>query len=218
MKELRQGQIFTVTPPTFPNDKTALVNHVLDTHYADVKNRAGFDLQETPSVLAWFVYMDGATHGPSIDFLWQNEILPNGYIREKYVSDRNFLPKFWQIKLKKSFLPYRLAFCLSPDGKSGEKSCKFMGAYMLDGFETADATVTRYKRVADTFLLGKEYYAEELEDIFLQDPKHRKPLETLHVKTNLYPLKYVSQLLRVQMEGLSESGIVLKKLIDYYRY
>lgn len=52
----------------------------------------------------------------------------------------------------------------------------------------------------------------------MQAPKHRNPIETLHLKTNLYPLKYVSQLLRVQMEGLSESGIVLKKLIDYYRY
>lgn len=218
MKKLQQGQIFTIVQPALPNDRTALVNYVLNTHYADVKNRSGFDLPDTPSVLAWFVYMDGNTHGPSQDFLWKNEILPNGYIREKYVSDGEYVPKLLQIKMRKSFLPYRLAFCLSPDGKSGDKSCKFMGAYMLDGFETDDTTVTRYKRVADTFWLGRAYDEEELEEIFLKDPKHRKPIEELDLKFKFDQLKYVSQLLRLQTIEMRDRFVLLNALINHYRY
>ena len=218
MKKLQTGDIFSVLPPTFPNDRTALVNHVLGTHYKDVKNKAGFELFETPNVLAWFVYMDDTTHGLAPAFLWKNEILPNGYIREKYVSDSTFLPFLWQIKMRKSFSPYRLAFCMSPDGKSGDKSCKFMGAYMLDGFETDTATITRYKRVADTFWLGKAYEEEELEEIFLKDPKHRKPIGALGLNLKFGQLKYVSQLLNLQTIDLCERFALLNALINYYLY
>ena len=89
---------------------------------------------------------------------------------------------------------------------------------MLDGFETDDTTVTRYKRVADTFWLGRAYDEEELEEIFLKDHKHRKPIEELDLKFKFDQLKYVSQLLRLQTIEMRDRFVLLNALINHYRY
>ena len=89
---------------------------------------------------------------------------------------------------------------------------------MLDGFETDDTTVTRYKRVADTFWLGRAYDEEELEEIFLKDPKHRKPIEALGLNWKFGQLKYVSQLLNLQTIDMRERFALLNALINYYLY
>ena len=69
------------------NSYTDMINHALGTNFK-VYEESGVPLDkfELPGIIAWFVFMDGSTHGYAPDYLWANRLIGNT-IKEELVSE-----------------------------------------------------------------------------------------------------------------------------------
>ncbi len=132
------------------NSYADMINHTLGTMFK-VYEESGVQLDEfeLPGVIAWFVFMDGSTHGFAPDYLWENRLIGN-IITEKLVSKNH--TKVIQKDDREGQYPLRLAFELL-DCKKNFYECRFVGAFALSHFLREDLTAREYAKVMDNFTL-----------------------------------------------------------------
>ena len=159
------------------NSYADMINHTLGTTFK-VYEESGVRLDEfeLPGVIAWFVFMDGSTHGFAPDYLWENRLIGNT-ITEKLVSKNH--AEVIQKDDREGHYPLRLAFELL-DCKKNFYECRFVGTFALSHFLREDLTAREYARVMDEFILkSKGEFGEILNtkaDFIKRMPKYATPI------------------------------------------
>lgn len=129
---------------------TGMINRALGTTFKScVSSVIALDNFGLPGACAWFVFMDGSTHGYAPDYLWQNRLLGDT-ITEELISDDHT-----QVIAKDSkigFCPFRLAFELV-ESQRNFYECQFVGAFALSCFLRRDLTARQYVRVMNNFTI-----------------------------------------------------------------
>ncbi len=125
-----------------------LINNTLGTRYKSFQQCSlelkDFDAQD---VYAWFIFMDGTTHGYEDGWLWKNLLTDNGnIIREVNIDAKNNL---YKKRAEFGYRPYRLAFQLDPYEANNRYCCKFVGAFRLSRFLNLEMTQVEYEKIAD---------------------------------------------------------------------
>ncbi len=125
-----------------------LINNTLGTRYKSFQQCSlelkDFDAQD---VYAWFIFMDGTTHGYEDGWLWKNLLTDNGnIIREVNIDAKNNL---YKKRAEFGYRPYRLAFQLDPYETNNRYCCKFVGAFRLSRFLNLEMTQVEYEKIAD---------------------------------------------------------------------
>jgi hypothetical protein len=133
-----------------------MINKAIGTNY-NVYRKSAVGLAQfgADGVIARFVFTDGGVHGYDEGWKWRNYLSNGGTeIKEYNVSASN--DKLIKKHASDGYFPFRLSFCLDPDGIRDNHRCKFVGAYRLSGFINEDLTAITYSKVADTFRLGSK--------------------------------------------------------------
>ncbi len=132
------------------NSYADMINHALGTNFKVYEDSGVLlDEFELPGVIAWFVFMDGSTHGYAPDYLWENRLIGN-IITEKLVSKDH--AEVIQKDDREGHYPLRLAFELL-DCKKDFYECRFVGAFALSHFLRKDLTAREYVRIMDQVTL-----------------------------------------------------------------
>ncbi len=214
MKHFQTKQVF------YGRTHAALVNNTLGTHFHDY-DRSLVDLQQFGSegIQAWFVHMNGQTHGWARTWLWKNYLSDDETtIKEYYAIDSKQI--YINRRDETGYFPFRLAFQLNPydsnpypatNLKENCHCCQFKGVFRLVRFLEEDLSAMEYEKVSDTFCLGDdEQYnpnVTQLEDL-CNSPLYRAPIE----KARLSPqtirmlknggIRYVWELLTLDVSEL----------------
>ncbi len=164
MKNLFVGDVF------YGKSYVNMINKAIETnlHEGLMNSLVKLDNFGYKDVAAWFVFLNGETHGHRKDWLWKNYLLDNKTrIQEKLVSTtKNF---YNNKRNEEGYLPYRLCFQIDPFETGNKFCCRFVGLFTLTGFYKKDLTSMEYTKFADEFCLK---YINEYE----YDEKIKKPL------------------------------------------
>lgn len=130
-----------------------LINNTLGTRYKSFQQCSlelkDFDAQD---VYAWFIFMDGTTHGHEDGWLWKNFLTDNGnIIREVNIDAKENL---YKKRAEFGYRPYRLAFQLDPYETNNRYCCKFVGAFRLKRFLNLEMTQVEYEKIADSVVVN----------------------------------------------------------------
>lgn len=193
------------------NSYADMINHTLGTTFK-VYEESGVRLDEfeLPGVIAWFVFMDGSTHGFAPDYLWENRLIGN-IITEKLVSKNH--AEVIQKDDREGHYPLRLAFELL-DCKKNFYECRFVGAFALSHFLREDLTAREYVRVMDEFILkSKGEFGEILNtkaDFIKGAPKYATPIEKMDFSERVMKLLrgHISTAGDLLELGLGTSGAI----------
>ena len=148
MKLLRAGDVFQ------GNSHADMINNALGAKCANpMKSSVHLDKFGNKGIIAWFVHMDGTTHGTEDKYIWENFLSADENTIKEFsvgVSQNKVIGK----RQEEGFLPYRLAFQIDPFYTGDKHCCKFIGAFCLSKFLRKDQTAIEYSRAAKEFRLG----------------------------------------------------------------
>ncbi len=209
------------------NSYADMINHALGTNFDDYKE-SGVPLDEfgLPGVIAWFVFMDGSTHGYPPDYLWSNRLIDDTIIEELVSKNHT---KVIQKDDREGHYPLRLAFELleCEKGFKGFYKCRFVGAFVLSHFLRQDLTAREYVRVIDKFTLkSKGDFGKILNtktDFFKDMPPYATPVEEMSFsKTVLLLLRgHISTAGELLELGLDAKGAIAdeirQKLYEHFK-
>lgn len=127
---------------------TDLINQVLRTKYTDYNKSTVLLENGDVKISAWFIFMDGTSHGNNDKYLWQNRLSEDGKtIVERCVSDDKTYARSIAPCQQEAF-----AFQLDPNGEGNKNCCKFVGKFkMVDNDE--ENMIRVYTKIADSFKL-----------------------------------------------------------------
>lgn len=126
-----------------------MINNAIGTNFFDYTAcSVDLDIFDCEGVIAWFVYMEGTTHGYENGWKWKNFISQDGNtIKEVNVSKDKY--PLIKRRLELGYRPYRLAFKLDPFHTGNRYCCQFVGVFRLKGFVQGKFSEVVYEKVAD---------------------------------------------------------------------
>lgn len=204
---------------------TDMINQILGTHFDKVYEGAGVPLDgfELPGVIAWFVFMDGSTHGYAPDYLWENRLIGNTVTEELVSKDHT---KVIGKDDREGHRPLRLAFELLECEKNFCK-CRFVGAFALSHFLRKDLTAREYVKVMDDFTLKSKGEVGKILNTkadFIKDmPKYATPIGQMGFSKKVLPIligniSTAGELLEL---GIGTSGTIAdeirQKLYEHFK-
>ena len=218
MKTFSIGDVF------YGKNHTDLINKTIETRFK-VTQRCGIELSDLQcdGVIAWFVFMDGSTHGYE-DWHWTNILSRDGMT----IYERNMdLPKkkLEIARLENGYRPFRLAFQLDPYDSGNRYCCKFVGAFKLNAFIGQEVPDIEYKKVLDKFTIGSvgEYSSRitEKERFFENDERYKTKIDALNFSDGVYKMLMqakvytVGELLEIGL-GFNQSSVEIRNKIEEF--
>lgn len=212
MKSLKSGDFFR------DSSYVEMINGIIGTNYYKYL-KCWKNLYANRGIIAWFVFMDGTSHGYEEGWVWQNTLSEDKTLITEY-NVSNDKTKLTKVQISEGFRPYRLAFRLDPYANEARNICQFLGGYMLTGFENEELNIMRYSKVLDEVkIASKGEYGDCLtskDDFLNKDLRYMYPIEKLNfskevlLKLKRVHINFVYQLLEIGYECESANSISLE--------
>lgn len=205
MKILRAGDMFQ------GKSHADMINTALGAKCANpYKSSVDLDKFGQSGIIAWFVHMDGTTHGTEEKYIWQN-FLSADECRIKEFSVSETQNKVIAKRQEEGFLPFRLAFQIDPFYSGDTRRCKFIGAFSFSKFLRPDLTAIEYSRASELFRLGSfggGVHNADGKELFIKNiPDYFYPIEKMGFTQKHYGIlkkvgiSYAGELLELGFES-----------------